>query len=317
MPHATSAFGWQEALAALAIVVIAAFLVTWLVTDRLHVRRPAYVAILGLVVVALSAGYLAWSGTSLSELVRARWGWGVVAGIVAAGVTAPLVRRLPARPHPAHPVGVRLGEAIVWEGIVYGFSEAVLLATLPVLAVWQAMDDRGWTGGGWEDAASGSLAIAGALLVILVHHLGYVEFRSRAARPKLFGALVTCGFQAVAFLATGSIVAPVVAHILLHGQMIFRGVQLPPAPTPNTAMGGVRTPFGPSFIQNLRRGFYDLGTDVLPAAPSPKRSLSWPSRSDTSQVDRSTSPWLRSTQQCVTGSSGLDRGSDRIPSAGL
>jgi hypothetical protein len=245
MPHATSAFGWQEALAALAIVVIAAFLVTWLVTDRLHVRRPAYMAILGLVVVALSAGYLAWSGTSLSELVRARWGWGVVAGIVAAGVTAPLVRRLPARPHR---VGVRLGEAIVWEGIVYGFSEAVLLATLPVLAVWQAMDDRGWTGGGSEDAASGSIAIAGALLVILVHHLGYVEFRSRAARPKLFGALVTCGFQAVAFLATGSIVAPVVAHILLHGQMIFRGVQLPPAPTPNTAMGDLGTPFGPGRV---------------------------------------------------------------------
>jgi hypothetical protein len=40
MPHAASAFGWQDALAALAIIVIASFLVTWLVTDRLRVRRP-------------------------------------------------------------------------------------------------------------------------------------------------------------------------------------------------------------------------------------------------------------------------------------
>ena len=43
------------------------------------------------------------------------------------------------------------------------------------------------------------------------------------------GALVTCGLQALAFLLTGSIWAPVVAHILLHGQMIMRGVELPPA----------------------------------------------------------------------------------------
>ena len=182
-------------------------------------------AILGLTVVALGAGYLAWSGTSLSELVRSRWGWGLVAGVVAAGVTAPLVRRIPSRPHP---VGVRLGEVLAWEGIVYGSSEAALLATLPVLAVWQAMSDLGWTEAGWERVASGTMAIAGALLVIFVHHLGYTEFRSRAAKPKLVGALVTCGFQALAFLLTGSIVAPVVAHIVLHGQMILRGVQLPP-----------------------------------------------------------------------------------------
>jgi transposase-like protein len=38
---------------------------------------------------------------------------------------------------------------------------------------------------------------------------------------------------------------------------------------------------GHSFIQNLRRGFYDLGPTCFLPPPSPKRSLSWPSRSDT------------------------------------
>lgn len=64
------------------------------------------------------------------------------------------------------------------------------------------------------------MAIAGALLVILVHHLGYAEFRARAARAKLLGAVVTCGLQAIAFLLTGNILAPVIAHIVLHGQMV-------------------------------------------------------------------------------------------------
>jgi hypothetical protein len=81
---------------------------------------------------------------------------------------------------------------------------------------------------------AGSLAIAGSLLVILVHHLGYAEFRQRHARKMLAGALVSCGLQAVAFLFTGNLFAPIVAHIVLHVELTFRGQELPPAsqPTP-------------------------------------------------------------------------------------
>jgi hypothetical protein len=111
---------------------------------------------------------------------------------------------------------------------VYGAAEAVLLATLPVLAVWQAAASAGRTGDAWSKVGSGAMAIAAALLVILVHHLGYAEFRQPAARPKLAGALVTCGLQALAFLLTGNVLAPLVAHIMLHGQMVLRGIELPP-----------------------------------------------------------------------------------------
>ena len=46
MPHATSVLAWQDGVAASAIIVIASLLVTWLIPDRLHVRRAEYVAIL-------------------------------------------------------------------------------------------------------------------------------------------------------------------------------------------------------------------------------------------------------------------------------
>jgi hypothetical protein len=72
------------------------------------------------------------------------------------------------------------------EAIVYGIAEGLLLATLPVLvlAVWQVASAAGWTEGGWEKVAPGAMAIVGSLLVILVHHLGYAEFRQQAVRAK-------------------------------------------------------------------------------------------------------------------------------------
>jgi hypothetical protein len=42
-------------------------------------------------------------------------------------------------------------------------------------------------------------------------------------------ALVACGVQALAFLLTGSVLAPVVAHIILHVQLVLGGHELPPA----------------------------------------------------------------------------------------
>jgi hypothetical protein len=226
VPAAEPAFGWVEAMTGFAAVAIAAFLVTWVVTERLRVARGPYVAILLALSLGLGAGALAWSGTAFTDLVAEGWGAGLLAGLAAAAVAVPLVGRLPRRPHAR---GGRLGGLLLWEGLVYGIAEAVLLATLPVFAIWQAAADLGWTTGGWAKTGSGALAVVAALVVILVHHLGYAEFRTRAARPKLAGALVTCGLQALAFLVTGNVLAPVVAHVVLHGQMLLRGVELPPA----------------------------------------------------------------------------------------
>ena len=225
MPVADPSFGWQEAIAAFAIISVVAFSVTWVVTDLGRVSRTPYVAILTLTTLALAAGYLAWSGTSVADLVTAGWGWGILAGVVAAALVAPLVGRLPSGPRPE---GAHLVGRFLWEGFVYGTAEAILLATLPVLAVWQTADALGWTNTAWAKAGSGVLAVVGALFVIAVHHLGYREFRARAARKMFSGALVGCGIQALAFILTGNVLAPVVAHIVLHWQLTLHGNEMPP-----------------------------------------------------------------------------------------
>jgi hypothetical protein len=226
MPIADPSFGWQEALAGFAVISTVAFLVTWVVTDLGRVSRTPYIAVLALTTIALAGGYLAWSGTALNDLVTKGWGWGVLGGVVAAALVAPLVQRLRVGPRPR---GAELAGPLLWEGVVYGTAEAILLATLPVLALWQAADALGWTDIAWQNAASGALATVGALFVIVVHHLGYREFRARSSRRMLVGAMVGCGVQALAFLLTGNVLAPIVAHILLHWQLTLHGNEMPPA----------------------------------------------------------------------------------------
>jgi hypothetical protein len=229
MPAADASFRWEQAALGFAAVTVLAFLVSWVSTDLLRLSRTVYIAILTVAAAGLGALYLGWSETPADDLVTGRWGWGVLTGMVAAALVAPLVRRLPSGPRAR---GGRLGYLLVWEAGVYGIGEALLLAALPVLTAWQAMASLGWTDTGWGKALAGGVAITGALVVIVVHHLGYEEFRRPAARKKLAGALLSCGLQGVAFLVTGSILAPVVAHVVLHAQMVVQGVELPPVEEP-------------------------------------------------------------------------------------
>jgi hypothetical protein len=213
--------------------------VTFLVTDLWHVRRTPYIAILTALALGLLAWDMTWSGTSLGDLVADNWALAILAAIVVAVISGLGLRRI-------GPATARADDAIVrpfvWEGVVYGIAEALLLAVVPVLAVWQASDALGWTDGGAAKIAAGALAIVGSLAVILVHHLGYREFRGREGGPALIGALVGCGLQAIAFLLTGNVLAPVLAHIVLHWQIVLRGMELPPREATGPSRAPSRTP---------------------------------------------------------------------------
>jgi len=52
-----ASFGGAQATTAYLIILVASFLVTWVVTDLLHVPRTPYVAVLTLVSLGLLAGY--------------------------------------------------------------------------------------------------------------------------------------------------------------------------------------------------------------------------------------------------------------------
>jgi len=197
-------------------VAIVAFLVSWLLTDRMGFHRTFYVGALAVVTGAITAGYLFWSGLGV-EFWTNNWAWGLVgAGVAATFLTLLLSRMIVASSHPKAD-GLAL---VAWDAVVYGAAEGLLLSVLPAVIVWQGAmgQDVGAIG-------SGALALAASIVVIAVHHLGYSDFRGKKMRQALIG----CVPLTLAYLLTGSPIAAMGAHMVLHYVAMRRGMELPPA----------------------------------------------------------------------------------------
>ncbi len=61
-------------------------------------------------------------------------------------------------------------------------------------------------------------------VVIVVHHLGYREFRG----PPVVVAALTCGILSLAYLLTVNPLAAMGGHIIAHSGVILLGRELPP-----------------------------------------------------------------------------------------
>jgi hypothetical protein len=216
------AVSWTAAMVWLAITAAVGFLVSWLATDVRETAHRPYIALLTTVTVALAGAYLAWTGVDVTDAVAHNAGWGVLGGVlVAVPVSAGILRM------PGHRVPVETGrraDTLGWEGVVYGIAEGVLLSALPALIVWNAADTAGWTDGSGGQFTASVVALGASLLVIAVHHFGYWDYRSRQVLPVMAG----CGLLTVAFLATGSVLAPVIGHIAMHVAGVWNGIELPP-----------------------------------------------------------------------------------------
>ena len=216
------AVSWTAAVVWLAITAAVGFLVSWLATDVRETAHRPYIALLTTVTLALAGAYMAWAGVDMMDVVAHNAGWGVLGGIlIAVPVSAGIVRM------PGHRVPVETGrraDTLGWEGAVYGIAEGVLLSALPALIMWNAADTAGWTKSWAGQLAAGAVALAASLLVIAVHHFGYWDYRGRQVLPAMAG----CGLLTIAFLATGSVLAPVIGHIAMHVAGLWNGIELPP-----------------------------------------------------------------------------------------
>ena len=225
MPTAVTSISWLGAFGWLAAIAAASFLVAWVLTSRLGVRRTPYVLVLALLTGGLTWGYLTWSDTDMAGFATNRWGWGLVGAAVAGALLARLSRHQPGGPRPR---GWRLTATLAWEGVVYGSAEGLLLSVLPVLITWQAFAAHGWTAGIGRALVAGTVAMLASLAVIVIHHLGYRGFRTPAA---LLPVMVGCGLLSLAYLLTASPLAAVGGHIILHTALSLRGTEMPPYAT--------------------------------------------------------------------------------------
>ena len=133
--------------------------------------------------------------------------------------------------------GGSLGLALASEADVYGIAEGILLSALPVLIAWQMIHALAWPGAAGM-VAEWVLPIVASVAVIVVHHLGYWEYRNKMLRPISVG----CGLLSLGYLISGSPISPTLGHVLAHTSSLLHGADLPPHPHPDADIPAPRTP---------------------------------------------------------------------------
>lgn len=177
-----------------------------------------------LAVTALALLYIWRTGIMVSTQLRRRWLPGLIVGGLIGVVLVRNVLRQPASPAP---IGADLATGALWLGLVYGVADAVLLTIVPVLSLYgSAPPDVMRTASG--RLSRGALALLGSLVVTAAYHAGFAEFRG----PALLAPLIGNGLVTAAYLVSGSAVAPLTAHVMMHLAAVAHGintaVQLPP-----------------------------------------------------------------------------------------
>lgn len=244
MPVPVTPGPWVGSLLWLIGVAAASFAVSELVATKYRVAREPYIGVLTLVTAALTVGYVVWAGLDPVQLLTTHWAWGIAGAMLVPLVLSVLIMR---RPVESRSTGSSPAIAVLWESVVYGVAEGVLLSTLPVLITWQMIHGLGWSGAAGT-VALWTLPIVASVAVIVVHHLGYWEYRNRELRSISLG----CGLLSVGYLLTGSPIAPALGHILLHGALLRHGEELPPHPRPQVGQAGAEQERVPALSSTTR-----------------------------------------------------------------
>jgi hypothetical protein len=221
---------WWSQLIWLFALALGSFLVTWIFTDLLRFARTAYIGVLTVVTAGFLFGYLSWSNADWGAFISYQWFWGLVGAVITGPLLVAIMVQGARRAHSRvlaltpRPEGLHLAATLLWEGVVYGIDEGLLLSVLPVLMTWQALSVLGWTQSWLGVVFSGAVALVASVFVIVVHHLGYQEFRG----PAVAGAAISCSILSLAYLLTMNPLAAMGGHIIAHSGVVLLGRELPP-----------------------------------------------------------------------------------------
>jgi hypothetical protein len=211
--------GWVVAAAVLGFALSSVF------AGILHLPRNfyliPYIGITGLFLYA----YVRWSGISIGEIIRHNWVWGLVGAALLILFTVKNVLSQPASPRSE---GMTLVFDLLWSGVAYGLTDALLLSVLPVLATWQAFSQLNLTANIPGKILVGVIAVFASLLVTAAYHLGYPEYRGAG----LFGPVIGNTAMTIGYLLTNNPLAAMLSHIAMHIASVLHGpasvIQMPP-----------------------------------------------------------------------------------------
>jgi hypothetical protein len=224
MPAEMEKAWWQYLLWVLAAGVVG-WLVSFVFSGLLHLPRALFLLPHALVTLALLVAFFRWSHLDPMHLLRTNWLLGVI-GMIVVGIF--LVRNVLSQPASPTSGGLQLVFEVLWLGVVYGTVDALLLSVLPVLAVWTALANLGWTATVAARISVGGLAVLVSILVTVVYHFGYTEYRGQQIIQPVIGNTV----MSIGYVVTGNPISAIGSHVAMHVAAVLHGpdstVQLPP-----------------------------------------------------------------------------------------
>jgi hypothetical protein len=192
-----------------------AFLVPFVLADRIGLQRDVYYGVYATAVMALFVGWSRDTGQSVREMCARRWRLAVLLGLIAAGVMAFLASRQDVTgPHPG---GLTFVGAIAWRGVAYGAADGLLLSAFPILLVFAALENTKLRKRAGGAIAVGAVALIASMAMTAIYHAGYSDFRSSKITKPLTGDLV----WSIPTLATLNPIGAPIAHIGLHVSAVF------------------------------------------------------------------------------------------------
>jgi hypothetical protein len=212
-------FAWIAAAAALG------FAASGLFGGVLHLSRRIFLIPYTLLVASFTYAFVKANRLDIGRLLRRHWRRGLVGAVLLAVFSVGTVL---AQPASARASGWQLGFDLLWSGVVYGTADAVLLSVIPMLAGWRAARSFGWTTGRHGRAIGRAVGVGASVIVVAAYHLGFPEYRG----PEIVGAVFGNGLLTLGYAITGSPLAPVLSHVVMHVAALLRGPatmsQLPP-----------------------------------------------------------------------------------------
>lgn len=217
LPSVRQAMAWLVSAAAIAFAVPALF------SMGLRWERSLFlVPYIGTIGVLLFV-FFRRHPVSMMQLIGS-WPYALV-GIAVASFL--LLKNIGGQPSSEVPSGMQLVMALAWVGLAYGVTDALLLNVFPVLAVQGAAFFERQPARGVR-LVRGLLALAASLTMTAAYHLGYTEFQG----PALLSALIGNTIITASYLLTGSPLAAVATHVIMHVAAVLHGMettlQVPP-----------------------------------------------------------------------------------------
>jgi len=216
---------WYTYLAWIVAAGLLGFAVSFVFAGRMALSRRVFLVPYVILSILFLYSFMIWSGVSFQEMIGHNWVWGLVGAILLAIF---LIKNILSQPASPRTKGIMLAFDVLWLGVIYGLTDALLLSVFPVLATWQAFTLLGWTLSWSGRFLVALIAVLASLLVTIAYHSGYPEYHGKGmVGPVIGNTTMTAGY-----LLTANPLAAMFSHMAMHIAGVIHGpatvVQLPP-----------------------------------------------------------------------------------------